>query len=54
LGYNNVTVKIGDGYKGWPEHAPFDVIILTEAPTTIPDALLNQLSEDGGILVAQR
>lgn len=52
LGYNNVTVKIGDGYKGWPEHAPFDVIILTAAPPTIPDALLNQVSEDGGILVA--
>jgi len=52
LGYKNVTVKIGDGYKGWPEHAPFDVIMLTAAPPTIPDALLNQLKEDGGILVA--
>lgn len=52
LGYKNVTVKIGDGYKGWPEHAPFDVIMLTAAPPTVPDALLNQLKEDGGILVA--
>jgi len=52
LGYKNVTVKIGDGYKGWPEHAPFDVIMLTAAPPTVPDALLSQLKEDGGILVA--
>lgn len=52
LGYKNVTVKIGDGYKGWPEHAPFDVIMLTAAPPTVPDALLNQLKEEGGILVA--
>lgn len=52
LGYKNVTVKIGDGYKGWTEHAPFDVIMLTAAPPTIPDALLNQLKEEGGILVA--
>ncbi len=52
LGYKNVTVKIGDGYKGWPQHAPFDVIMLTAAPPSVPDALLNQLKEDGGILVA--
>ncbi|MDH7552659.1 MAG: protein-L-isoaspartate(D-aspartate) O-methyltransferase [Spirochaetes bacterium] len=52
LGYKNVTVKIGDGYKGWPEHAPFDVIMLTAAPPTVPDTLLSQLKEDGGILVA--
>ncbi len=52
LGYKNVTVKIGDGYKGWIEHAPFDVIMLTAAPPTVPDTLLNQLKEDGGILVA--
>ncbi|MEJ5360710.1 MAG: protein-L-isoaspartate(D-aspartate) O-methyltransferase [Spirochaetota bacterium] len=52
LGYKNVTVKIGDGYKGWPEHAPFDVIMLTAAPPSVPDALLSQLKEDGGILVA--
>ncbi|MGQ9844179.1 MAG: protein-L-isoaspartate(D-aspartate) O-methyltransferase [Spirochaetota bacterium] len=52
LGYKNVTVKIGDGYEGWTEHAPFDVIMLTAAPPTIPNALLNQLKEEGGILVA--
>lgn len=51
LGYHNVEVRIGDGYAGWPEEAPFDVIILTAAPPRIPDALLDQLA-DGGILVA--
>ena len=51
LGYSNVEVKIGDGYKGWPEHAPFDRIILTAAPPEIPQALSDQLRE-GGILVA--
>ncbi|MBN2040781.1 MAG: protein-L-isoaspartate(D-aspartate) O-methyltransferase [Spirochaetes bacterium] len=51
LGYNNVTVKIGDGYKGWADKAPFDVIILTASPPEIPDALLAQLGE-GGIIVA--
>ena len=52
LGYDNVTVRIGDGYKGWPEKAPFDVIILTAAPPLIPQALIDQLRDDGGILVA--
>jgi protein-L-isoaspartate(D-aspartate) O-methyltransferase len=51
LGYKNVRVRVGDGYKGWPEHAPFDRIILTAAPPEIPRALLEQLRE-GGILVA--
>ncbi len=51
LGYDNVIVRIGDGYKGWSEEAPFDVIILTASPPKIPDALINQLGE-GGILVA--
>jgi protein-L-isoaspartate(D-aspartate) O-methyltransferase len=51
LNYNNIYVRIGDGYKGWPEKAPFDVIILTASPPEIPDLLLNQL-KDGGILVA--
>lgn len=52
LGYSNVTVKIGDGYKGWSEHAPFDVIMLTAAPPEVPQALLSQLSDRGGILIA--
>ena len=51
LGYDNVTVRIGDGYQGWPAHAPFDRIILTAAPPTMPAALVAQLKE-GGILVA--
>ncbi len=51
LGYKNVRVKSGDGYKGWPEHAPFDVIMLTASPPEIPDTLIEQL-KDGGVLVA--
>ncbi len=49
-GYDNVDVKIGDGFKGWPEHAPFDAVIVTCAPTDIPDPLKEQLA-DGGTLV---
>lgn len=51
LGYENVHVKEGDGYKGWPEQAPFDRIILTAAPPAVPQALLDQL-KPGGKLVA--
>jgi protein-L-isoaspartate(D-aspartate) O-methyltransferase len=51
LGFHNVTVRHGDGYKGWPEHAPFDRIILTAAPPEVPKALLDQL-RPGGKLVA--
>jgi protein-L-isoaspartate(D-aspartate) O-methyltransferase len=51
LGYKNVHVRVGDGYKGWPESAPFDRVLLTAAPPEIPAALVNQL-KDGGILVA--
>jgi protein-L-isoaspartate(D-aspartate) O-methyltransferase len=51
LGYDNVTVRLGDGYKGWPEHAPFDRIILTAAPPQVPDELIRQL-RPGGRLVA--
>lgn len=51
LGYQNVTVRQGDGYKGWPEKAPFDRIILTAAPPEIPQALIDQL-RPGGKLVA--
>ena len=41
--YHNVTVKWGDGYKGWAEHAPFDAIIVTAAPDQVPQALIDQL-----------
>jgi protein-L-isoaspartate(D-aspartate) O-methyltransferase len=51
LGYANVHVRVGDGYAGWPEAAPFDRIIVTAAPPEIPQALLDQLAE-GGVLVA--
>jgi protein-L-isoaspartate(D-aspartate) O-methyltransferase len=47
LGYTNVIAKCGDGYKGWPEHAPFDRIIVTAAPIEIPKALVDQLKPDG-------
>ncbi len=47
LGYTNVVAKCGDGYKGWPEHAPFDRIIVTAAPVEIPKALVEQLKPDG-------
>ncbi len=51
LGYSNVTVRTGDGYKGWPEQAPFTRVILTAAPPRIPQALIDQLAP-GGRLVA--
>ena len=51
LGYDNVVVRAGDGYKGWPEHAPFDLILVTAAPDTIPPPLIEQLAV-GGRLVA--
>ena len=50
LNYKNVHVKIGDGYKGWPEHAPFDKIIVTCSPEDVPQPLVDQLKE-GGMLV---
>ncbi len=51
LGYHNITVRIGDGYQGWPERAPFDAILLSVAPPKIPKALLDQLKV-GGKMVA--
>lgn len=51
MGYNNVKVKIGDGYHGWKKYAPFDAIIVTCAPTEIPDDLKNQLIEGGRIII---
>lgn len=42
LGYGNVDVRTGDGYQGWPEHAPFDVIVLAAAPDHIPQPLIDQ------------
>lgn len=51
LGYDNVYVRAGDGYKGWPEEAPFDAIILTAAPPKIPEPLLDQLKVGGRLVV---
>ncbi len=51
LGYDNVTVRIGDGYKGWPEKAPFDAIVVTAAPPELPQALVDQLAEGGRMVV---
>ncbi len=51
LNYSNVSVKIGDGYLGWPEKSPFDAIIVTCAPTHIPDALEDQLAEKGKMII---
>ena len=51
LGYDNVEVTAGDGYKGWPEHAPFDGIIVTAAPDEIPPPLLEQLKPGGRLVI---
>jgi protein-L-isoaspartate(D-aspartate) O-methyltransferase len=51
LGYKNVFVKHGNGYLGWPEHAPFDAIIVTAAPDEIPQALVDQLAVGGKMVV---
>ena len=50
LGYKNVHTRYGDGYKGWPEEAPFDAIIITAAPPEVPQELVDQL-KDGGKMV---
>ncbi len=51
LGYANVHTRVGDGYAGWPEEAPFDAIIVTCAPTKVPPPLIEQLKEGGRIVV---
>lgn len=51
LGYDNVQVRIGDGYQGWPEQAPFDAIIVTCAPDAIPQPLVDQLAEGGRMVI---
>jgi len=50
-GCDNVQVMAGDGWKGWPEHAPFDAIVVTAAPPEIPSALVDQLAPDGVLVV---
>jgi len=51
LGYKNVHVKVGDGYRGWPEHAPFDAITVTCAPDHVPHPLIEQLKEGGRMII---
>ena len=51
MGYQNIKVKYGDGYKGWKEYAPFDAIIVTAAPSQIPMELVNQLKAGGKMVV---
>ena len=51
LGYENIKVKCGDGYLGWPEYAPFNAIIVTCAPDHIPQPLIDQLAEKGRMIV---
>ena len=50
-GYDNITVRTGDGYKGWPDQAPFDRIIVTAAPEEIPEKLVQQLANDGRMII---
>jgi protein-L-isoaspartate(D-aspartate) O-methyltransferase len=50
-GYSNVEVRIGNGYAGWPEHAPFDKVIVTAAPDLIPPSLINQLRAGGRMVI---
>ena len=51
LGYKNVTVRSGDGYRGWPEKAPFDVIIVAAAPDHVPQPLIDQLAPGGKLVI---
>jgi protein-L-isoaspartate(D-aspartate) O-methyltransferase len=51
LGYTNVTTRIGDGYRGWPEHAPYDGIIVTAAPDHVPPDLVEQLKPGGRLVI---
>jgi len=50
-GYSNIEVRVGNGYSGWPEHAPFDKVIVTAAPDLIPAPLINQLKAGGRMVI---
>src|ERR1700758_5407780 len=50
-GYNNIDVRVGNGYFGWPEHAPFDKVIVTAAPDLIPPPLINQIKAGGRMVI---
>ncbi|UCE03272.1 MAG: protein-L-isoaspartate(D-aspartate) O-methyltransferase [Candidatus Latescibacterota bacterium] len=51
LGYDNVSVRIGDGYRGWPDAAPFDAIMVTASPEHVPEPLLEQLKPGGRLVL---
>jgi len=51
MGYTNIELKLGDGYYGWPEYAPFDRVIVTAAPDLIPPPLIEQLKPDGRMVI---
>lgn len=51
LGYTNVHLRVGDGYAGWKEHAPYDAIIVTAAPERVPQALVDQLAVNGRMVI---
>ena len=51
LGYKSIVTKIGDGFRGWPEHAPFDKIIVTCSPEDVPRPLVEQLAEGGRMVI---
>ncbi|MFO8057348.1 MAG: protein-L-isoaspartate(D-aspartate) O-methyltransferase [bacterium] len=51
LGYDNVHTRCADGYKGWPEHAPFDAVIVTAAPGHVPQPLVDQLATGGAMVI---
>jgi protein-L-isoaspartate(D-aspartate) O-methyltransferase len=51
LGYDNVRTRVGDGYQGWPEEAPFDGIMVTAAATDVPPPLVEQLKPGGRLVI---
>jgi protein-L-isoaspartate(D-aspartate) O-methyltransferase len=51
IGYEKIQVRCGDGYRGWPEHAPFDAIIVAAAPEQIPQPLIDQLAPGGRLVI---
>jgi protein-L-isoaspartate(D-aspartate) O-methyltransferase len=51
LGYKNIRVRIGDGYQGWAQHAPYQAVIVTCSPTHIPEPLIDQLDEGGRMII---
>ena len=51
MGYKNIVTKLGDGYKGWKEHAPYDIIMVTAADDHIPQPLIDQLAENGRLIM---